>query len=59
MTTGTWRKSSRSQPQGANCVEGRAFAGRFQLRDSKLGDDSPVLDVSVTDFAGFLTAVKS
>ncbi|GAA4892438.1 uncharacterized protein DUF397 [Stackebrandtia albiflava] len=54
-----WRKPSRSNNSGGACVEARSRMDRFQLRDSKLGEDSPVLDVSVTDFVGFLAAVKS
>lgn len=55
----TWRKSSRSQGNGGNCVEARiGKASAFQVRDSKLGDDSPVFGVNVADFAGLLDAAR-
>jgi hypothetical protein len=64
MTTRTaWRKSSRSSGNGSsNCVEVAALrdetqeaaARAFQVRDSKLGDGSPVFDMSAPDFAALL-----
>jgi hypothetical protein len=46
MLTEEWRKSSRSGSTGGQCVEARAVDGVVQVRDTKLGEDSPVLDVS-------------
>ena len=40
---GKWRKSRRSGANGA-CVQVRLNAGTEQIRDSKMGDDSPILD---------------
>ena len=41
--TGRWRKSSRSQGNAdSNCVEARTSREGFHVRDSKLGDDSPI-----------------
>jgi hypothetical protein len=38
-----WRKGSRSQnTANTGCVEARHLGPGFQVRDSKLGDDSPV-----------------
>ncbi|MEU5872337.1 DUF397 domain-containing protein [Glycomyces sp. NPDC047369] len=55
----TWRKSSRSTSDGnQNCVEARAFEGRFQVRDSKLGEDSPVFDLPAAEFSGLLVAAR-
>lgn len=54
---GKWRKSSRSAPDGGNCVEVR-LAGPVEVRDSKLGDDSPILNLTGTDFTGFLAGLK-
>lgn len=56
MHTTPWRKSSRSASSGdgANCVEARAHCNVFDVRDSKIGDDSPVFTVEAADFAGFL-----
>lgn len=59
MTTGKtpqWRKSSRSG--GANkCVEiATNLSAASLIRDSKLGDQSPILSVSPSVFATFLNA---
>ena len=52
-----WRKSSRSSGNtDSNCVEARAVAADFQVRDSKLGDTSPVFDLKASDFTGLLRA---
>jgi hypothetical protein len=50
-----WRKSSRSQGTAdSNCVEARPVDTGFQVRDSKLGDDSPIFDLKTADFAALL-----
>jgi hypothetical protein len=56
--TQEWRKSSRSAG-GVNdqCVEARRAAPMVQVRDSKLGDGSPILSTSSADWLGFLAAV--
>jgi hypothetical protein len=53
-----WRKSSRSGNSGANCVEARSNEGRLEVRDSKLGDDSPIFDLAATDFQSLLRAAR-
>ncbi|MDA1358993.1 DUF397 domain-containing protein [Glycomyces luteolus] len=51
----TWRKSSWSSNSAqADCVEARNTDSGFQVRDSKLGHDSPVFDLSASDFTGLL-----
>jgi hypothetical protein len=58
MLTNEWRKSSRSA--GGNndqCVEARQADLVIQVRDSKLGDASPILAASAADWRGFLNAV--
>ncbi|GAA2161289.1 MULTISPECIES: DUF397 domain-containing protein [Glycomyces] len=51
----TWRKSTRSSNTAdADCVEARNTAAGFQVRDSKLGHESPVFDLSASDFTGLL-----
>lgn len=58
MTT-EWRKSSRSSSQGnGDCVEARANEGSFEVRDSKLGDGSPIFGVRVEDFQSLLRAAR-
>jgi hypothetical protein len=54
-----WRKSSRSSSQGnADCVEARSNEERFEVRDSKLGDESPVFGVRTEDFQSLLRAAR-
>ncbi|MQM24133.1 DUF397 domain-containing protein [Glycomyces albidus] len=52
-----WKKSSRSGSTGGACVEVRGQGDVIQVRDTKLGEDSPILDASPSDWRGFLTAV--
>ena len=55
----TWRKSSRSNSgDDSSCVEARQQAGLFQVRDSKLGHDSPIFDLASTDFKALLSAAE-
>jgi hypothetical protein len=55
----TWRKSTRSGGgQDSSCVEARTQAGGFQVRDSKLGHDSPIFDLGSTDFKALLAAAE-
>lgn len=58
MLTNEWRKSSRSA-SGSNdqCVEARLAGPVVQVRDTKLGEDSPILDTSPEDWRAFLKAV--
>ncbi|MDA1361653.1 DUF397 domain-containing protein [Glycomyces luteolus] len=50
-----WRKSSRSQgTANSDCVEARTAGPGFQVRDSKLGDDSPIFDLKTADFTALL-----
>lgn len=58
MTPGKWRKSSRSGGSGGSCVEARLAVVGPQVRDSKLGDGSPILTVSRSEFAALLELVK-
>jgi len=58
--TSEWRKSSRSSSgaNGDNCVEARAHEGSFQVRDSKLGEGSPRLELQAGDFVSLLRAAR-
>ncbi|WP_406690089.1 DUF397 domain-containing protein [Saccharopolyspora sp. ID03-671] len=58
MSTPRWRKSGRSG--GAQkCVEvATNVPGSAFIRDSKPGEDSPVLRPSPKGFAAFLDAIK-
>jgi len=57
MTT-AWRKSSRSANSGGNCVEVRVNDEEFQVRDSKLGDDSPIFDCKPEDYLSLLRVAR-
>nr|WP_091030294.1 DUF397 domain-containing protein [Glycomyces harbinensis] len=55
----TWRKSTRSNGgDDSSCVEARQLTGAFQVRDSKLGHDSPIFDLASTDFKALLSAAE-
>ncbi|MEV3935766.1 DUF397 domain-containing protein [Glycomyces sp. NPDC049804] len=57
MSQAGWRKSSRSGgAQDSACVEARPASSGFQVRDSKLGDESPILDLGAADYTGLLRA---
>ncbi|MGH8792199.1 MAG: DUF397 domain-containing protein [Stackebrandtia sp.] len=56
--TGEWRKSSRSGGTSGTCVEARMSGRVLQVRDSNLGDASPILDLTAHDFVGLLNAVQ-
>jgi hypothetical protein len=59
-TTWSWRKSSRSATSG-DCVEvgTRADTSAVGIRDSKLGEHSPVLTFQPGAMAAFVTAAKN
>ncbi|MDA1361140.1 DUF397 domain-containing protein [Glycomyces luteolus] len=55
----TWRKSTRSgSGDDSSCLEARPQAGGFQVRDSKLGHDSPIFDLGAPDFTALLAAAE-
>lgn len=53
-----WRKSSYSDNSGGNCVEARVSV-LPQVRDGKLGDDSPLLTLDEATFSGLLHQIKT
>lgn len=54
-----WVKSSRSSGNGGACVEVRSTSDTILLRDSKLGDASPVLPFSREAWRTFVQSVKA
>lgn len=56
--TSPWRKSSRSGDQGANCVEARTNGEKFEVRDSKLGEQSPIFALGSEEFVSLLRAAQ-
>lgn len=51
----SWRKSSRSADSGnGNCFEARSTGVGFEVRDSKLGNGSPIFDLGADDFIALL-----
>jgi hypothetical protein len=55
----TWRKSSRSGTGGNACVELAVGRDQTSIRDSTLGDTSPVLAFHAIEFGTFLAAINS
>ncbi len=53
-----WRKSSRSNGSGGNCVEVAAVADVVGVRDSK-DPDGPVLTFAAAQWRSFLAAVRA
>lgn len=53
-----WIKSSRSEG-GAHCVEVQRSAEGVRVRDSKLGDASPILTPSPDDWTTFLGGIHA
>ncbi|WP_019075497.1 DUF397 domain-containing protein [Streptomyces hokutonensis] len=59
LTSATWRKSSYSDAQGADCVEvADAVPGVIPVRDSKRAHTSPVLLFPTDAWTAFVTDVK-
>ena len=61
MTTESpqWRKSTFSNGQGGDCVELADLGESVGMRDSKLGDDSPVLSLTRDQLAGLIAGVNA
>ncbi|MET7847283.1 DUF397 domain-containing protein [Streptomyces avermitilis] len=59
VTSALWRKSSYSNGSGGECVEVAAdFPGIVPVRDSKSGQNGPVLLLTTTAWSAFVADVK-
>jgi Domain of unknown function (DUF397) len=58
VQVGVWRKSSLSTGVGDSVEISGAEDGDFLMRDSKLGDQSPVLKFTPDEWDAFLQGVK-
>lgn len=59
LANAAWRKSSRSSGNGGACVEVGIAPSAAGVRDTKLGDDSPTLAFTRSQWGSFLDAIKS
>ncbi len=59
MNPTPWEKSSYSGGNGGSCVELRRNGDRREIRDSKLGDASPILSFAPEAVADLVDAIKS
>jgi uncharacterized protein DUF397 len=59
FTQAQWRKSSRSHGGGGACVMVAYIPGAAGVKDSKLGDASPILPFSTPAWSAFLHEVKT
>ncbi|MCA2221673.1 DUF397 domain-containing protein [Nonomuraea aurantiaca] len=58
LDTATWRKSTRSGPDGGNCVEvAELSGGRRGVRDSK-NPSGPALTFTPGEWSAFISGVK-
>lgn len=55
----TWRKSTFSNGQGGDCVELADLGETIGMRDSKLGETSPVLNLTRDSLRGLIAGVKA
>ncbi len=59
MLTSVWHTSTKSLPQGENCVQARTTGtGDVQVRDSK-NPDGPVLTFTGDEWGAFLGGAKT
>jgi hypothetical protein len=59
LSGAVWRKSTRSSPEGQNCVEvAMNLPGFVAVRDSK-HQDGPTFTISRREWATFITSMKA
>jgi hypothetical protein len=54
-----WHKATFSGGANGGCVEVGTIPGYFGVRDTKLGEDSPVLAFTPTEWQAFLAGVRA
>ncbi|MEU2583033.1 DUF397 domain-containing protein [Streptomyces avermitilis] len=58
LSSALWRTSSYSNASGGDCVEVANFPRIVPVRDSKRGQDGPVLLLTTTAWSAFVADVK-
>ncbi len=58
LTSATWRRSSRSTPDGGNCVEVASLDTIRAVRDSK-NPDGPVLEFTTAQWTAFASGIRT
>jgi hypothetical protein len=58
MSESPWQKSFASEPNGGSCVEVSLREDEIAVRDTKLGEASPVLRYTRAEWDAHLLAVK-
>lgn len=53
-----WKKSTKSSPSGDNCVEVAIDGTDVLVRDSKLGEDSPILRFTQSEWEAFVGGAR-
>jgi Domain of unknown function (DUF397) len=58
-TADNWHKATYSGGANGGCVEVATIPGYIGVRDTKLGDTSPVLAFNPTEWQAFLSGVRA
>lgn len=59
FTSARWRKSSRSTGNGGACVEVAGVSDAIGIRDSKLSERSPIIDLATSHWSTLLRHLKN
>jgi hypothetical protein len=59
LAKANWRKSTRSNGSGGDCTSCASFGAQVLVRDTKLGDSSPILAFSPQAWHRFIDETKT